>query len=151
MDALTVAKTEVDWKPLSLKHQTAVGPDGAEKRSSKQNDVSATQEQSEEPYNITHIVELTSGNIAGSARGNLEDIVREFKDVLAVSDSEFGATNQVYHHINTGDSRPVNVELSKGKQYRGLICELQLNEENVLKYCLFLRLSGKCFSGYSEV
>ena len=83
MDALTVAKTEVDWKLFSLKHKTDVGPDGAEKRSSKQEDVSATQEQSEEPDDITHIVELTSGIIAGSARGNLEDIIREFRDVFA--------------------------------------------------------------------
>ena len=44
----------------------------------------------------------------GSARGSLEDIVREFRDVFAVRDSELGATNQVYHHINTGDSLPSN-------------------------------------------
>ena len=109
MDALTVTKTEVDWKPLSLKHKTDGGPDGAEKRSTKQDDVSAMQKQSEEPDDPTRIVELTSGIIASSARGNLEDIVREFRDVFAVRDSERGATNQVYHHINTGDSRPIKL------------------------------------------
>ena len=86
-----------------------MGPDGDEKRSSKQDDVSATQEQSEEPHDNTHIVELTSGNIAGSARCNLEDIIREFRDVFAVRDSELGAANQVYHHINAGDSRPIKL------------------------------------------
>ena len=109
MDTLTVAKTEVDWNSVSLKHKTDVGPDGAEKRSTKEDDVSATQKQSEKPDDTTHIVKLTSGNIAGSAKDNLEDIVREFRDVLAVRDSELGATNQVYHHINTGDSRPIKL------------------------------------------
>ena len=69
--------------------------------------MSATQEQSEEPDDTTHIAELTSGNIAGSARDNLEDNVREFKDVFAVRDSEIGATNQVCHQH--GDSRPIKI------------------------------------------
>ena len=109
MDALTVAKTEVDWKEMSFKHKTDVVPDGAENLSTKQNDVTAAKEQSTEPDDTNLIVELTSGAIAGSAKDTLGAIVREFRDVFAVRDSELGATNQVYHHINTGDSRPIKL------------------------------------------
>ncbi|MEL7181406.1 MAG: reverse transcriptase domain-containing protein, partial [Pseudomonadota bacterium] len=109
MDALTVAKTEVDWDQVSFKHKTDVVPDRAENLSSHLNDVTPAKELSEEPDDTTLIVGLTSGAIAGPAKDTLEDIVRDFRDVFAVRDSELGATNQVYHHINTGDSRPIKL------------------------------------------
>ena len=52
-------------------------------------------------------VDLTAGERTNELKAKLVDLLNEFRDVFASTDSELGATNQVYHQIDTGEIPPV--------------------------------------------
>ena len=54
-------------------------------------------------------VDMTAAEITNEVKAELTDFVSDFRDVLALTDLELVAKNQVYHHIDVGETAPIRL------------------------------------------
>jgi len=56
---------------------------------------------------LENLLDRTSKNLSRNQKGEVRKLLKEFRNLFAVSDNDLGHTNVVKHKIDTGDSRPI--------------------------------------------
>ena len=46
--------------------------------------------------------------LGDNERQQAKELLRDFKDIIALSDDDLGCTRLLYHHIRTGDMQPIH-------------------------------------------
>ena len=58
---------------------------------------------------VEQILRMAATGMPDQERGKLRELVREYRDVFALTNSELGITDIVHHRIETGDSKPIKL------------------------------------------
>ena len=65
------------------------------------------------PEHLIDLFNKASADLDEFEKGKLKETLIEFQDVFATSEYDLGNFSALYHHIDTGDARPIKLPLRR--------------------------------------